>query len=54
MQFDNMPKPIQQAEQRYQEAIGKFEEIKKATQAQQEYTERCVSDFNKGSSDILE
>eukprot|EP00347_Sterkiella_histriomuscorum_P023264 403335317 len=54
LQFDNMPKPIQQAEQKYQEAITKFNEIKKATQAQQEYTERCVSDFNKGSSDILE
>ncbi|CDW85886.1 UNKNOWN [Stylonychia lemnae] len=52
--FENMPKPIQLAEQRYNEALAKFNDIKKSTQIQQEYTERCVSDFNKGSSDILE
>ena len=54
LQFDNLPKLIQQTEQKYQEAVAKFNEIKKATQAQLEYTERCVSDLNKGSSDILE
>ena len=54
IQFDNMPKPIQQAEQRYAEAVNKFNEIKKSTQNQQEYTEKCVAEFNKGSQDILE
>ena len=49
-----MPKPIQQAEQRYAEAVNKFNEIKKSTQNQQEYTEKCVAEFNKGSQDILE
>ena len=34
--------------------MAKFAEIKKATQAQQDFTEKCVADFNKGSQDILE
>ena len=54
MAWENMPKPIQQAEQKYQESIMKYNELKKSCSNQQEYTEKCVADFNKGSSDILE
>jgi hypothetical protein len=44
-----MPKAIYLAEQKYQEAVTKFNEIKKITQLQQDNTEKCVADFNKGS-----
>lgn len=53
-QLKDMPKAIALAESKYQEAVSKFNEIKKATQLQQDYTEKCVADFNKGSADILE
>jgi hypothetical protein len=54
MRMENMPPLLRQAESKYQEAVLKLGEFKKSSAAQQEQTEKCVADFNKGSTDILE
>ena len=52
--FDNMPKAIQQAEQKYLDSVNKVTELKKSSQLFQEQSEKSQADFNKGSQDILE
>ena len=34
--------------------MGKLTELKKVASNQQEYTKKCVSEYNKGSQDILD
>lgn len=54
LRMENMPPLLQQAERKYQEAVQKLAEFKKSSAAQQEETEKCVANFNKGQQDILE
>ena len=54
LRFENMPRLLQDAEKKYQDAIVKLQELKKSSAQQQDMTEKCVADFNKGSQDILE
>lgn len=54
IRLENMPPLLQQVEKKYQDAVQKLAECRKTSATQQEVTEKCVADFNRGSQEILE
>lgn len=49
MNFDNMPKPIQVAEQKYEDSVMKLNDFKKNCNMLQEMVEKCQVEYNKGT-----